>query len=317
MTDATDAVATRDGRDGTAIGASADGAQETPLGRDFGKLWTAAAFSNLADGLGRTAVPLIATTLTRDPLAISAHRRTRVPAVARVRPAGGHDRRPVRPPRHHGGRERHPRRRRARGSPSSPRPAASVCGRSSPARSSSGWARRSSTTRRTPSSPASSTRPQLDRANGRMQAAQITIDNFIATPIARRALRRRARAAAVGRRRRLPRSDRPRALLPLSAARPLRDRALVPDRDAPDIEVARRARADRHAARARRRCRPAKRSSTSGTTATCGRWWSSPRSSARRFSFAQARDDPLLPRRAERRPRRDRLRHRRASGSAR
>ncbi|WP_341999166.1 MFS transporter [Microbacterium sp. LWH7-1.2] len=43
-----------------------------PLGRDFGKLWTAAAFSNLADGLGRVAVPLIATTLTRDPLAISA-----------------------------------------------------------------------------------------------------------------------------------------------------------------------------------------------------------------------------------------------------
>ncbi|SDB93367.1 Transmembrane secretion effector [Sanguibacter gelidistatuariae] len=43
-----------------------------PLGRDFGRLWTAAAFSNLADGLGRTAVPLIATTLTRDPLAIAA-----------------------------------------------------------------------------------------------------------------------------------------------------------------------------------------------------------------------------------------------------
>ena len=42
-----------------------------PLGRDFGKLWTAAMFSNLADGLGRTAVPLIATTLTQDPLAIS------------------------------------------------------------------------------------------------------------------------------------------------------------------------------------------------------------------------------------------------------
>lgn len=46
-------------------------ARRTPLGRDFGKLWTAAAFSNLADGIGRTAVPLIATTLTRDPLAIS------------------------------------------------------------------------------------------------------------------------------------------------------------------------------------------------------------------------------------------------------
>lgn len=46
-------------------------ARRDPLGRDFGKLWTAAAFSNLADGVGRTAVPLIATTLTRDPLAIS------------------------------------------------------------------------------------------------------------------------------------------------------------------------------------------------------------------------------------------------------
>ncbi len=42
------------------------------LGRDFGKLWTASAFSNLADGIGRTAVPLIATTLTRDPLIIGA-----------------------------------------------------------------------------------------------------------------------------------------------------------------------------------------------------------------------------------------------------
>lgn len=41
------------------------------LGPAFGRLWTAAAFSNLADGLGRTAVPLIATTLTRDPLTIS------------------------------------------------------------------------------------------------------------------------------------------------------------------------------------------------------------------------------------------------------
>lgn len=43
-----------------------------PLSADFGKLWTAAAFSNLADGVGRVAVPLIATTLTRDPLAIAA-----------------------------------------------------------------------------------------------------------------------------------------------------------------------------------------------------------------------------------------------------
>lgn len=42
------------------------------LGRDFGKLWTASAFSNLADGIGRTAVPLAATTLTSDPVAIAA-----------------------------------------------------------------------------------------------------------------------------------------------------------------------------------------------------------------------------------------------------
>jgi MFS family permease len=42
------------------------------LGRNFGKLWTAAAFSNLADGVGRVAVPLIATTLTRDPFLIAA-----------------------------------------------------------------------------------------------------------------------------------------------------------------------------------------------------------------------------------------------------
>jgi MFS family permease len=47
-------------------------APRVPLGRDFAKLWTAAAFSNLADGVGRVAVPLIGTTLTRDPLAIAA-----------------------------------------------------------------------------------------------------------------------------------------------------------------------------------------------------------------------------------------------------
>ena len=51
---------------------SAGRGRRVPLGRDFGKLWTAAAFSNLADGVGRVAVPLVATTLTRDPLAISA-----------------------------------------------------------------------------------------------------------------------------------------------------------------------------------------------------------------------------------------------------
>ncbi|WP_194398264.1 MFS transporter [Microbacterium atlanticum] len=53
-------------------GSPARRARPVPLGRDFGKLWTAAAFSNLADGVGRVAVPLVATTLTRDPLAIAA-----------------------------------------------------------------------------------------------------------------------------------------------------------------------------------------------------------------------------------------------------
>jgi len=46
-------------------------AARTPLGAGFGRLWTAAIASNLADGLGRTAVPLIATTLTRDPALIA------------------------------------------------------------------------------------------------------------------------------------------------------------------------------------------------------------------------------------------------------
>lgn len=43
-----------------------------PLGRGFRTLWSAAVFSNLADGIGRTAVPLIAITLSSDPLVISA-----------------------------------------------------------------------------------------------------------------------------------------------------------------------------------------------------------------------------------------------------
>ncbi|WP_295120868.1 MFS transporter [uncultured Leifsonia sp.] len=43
----------------------------TRLGGGFGRLWSAAIASNLADGIGRTAVPLIATTLTRDPALIA------------------------------------------------------------------------------------------------------------------------------------------------------------------------------------------------------------------------------------------------------
>ena len=44
---------------------------KAPLGPDFTKLWSASVASNLADGLGRTAVPLIATTLTKDPVLIA------------------------------------------------------------------------------------------------------------------------------------------------------------------------------------------------------------------------------------------------------
>jgi MFS family permease len=50
---------------------SAPSSERKGLGADFGKLWTAAAFSGLADGIGRIAVPLVATTLTRDPFLIS------------------------------------------------------------------------------------------------------------------------------------------------------------------------------------------------------------------------------------------------------
>lgn len=42
-----------------------------PMSAGFNRLWTAAIASNLADGIGRTAVPLIATTLTRDPALIA------------------------------------------------------------------------------------------------------------------------------------------------------------------------------------------------------------------------------------------------------
>lgn len=72
MTEAVDTVAPAGGRADRQRPSHRKAAQRHPLGKDFAKLWTAAAFSNLADGLGRIAVPLIATTLTRDPLAIAA-----------------------------------------------------------------------------------------------------------------------------------------------------------------------------------------------------------------------------------------------------
>jgi len=52
--------------------APAPTAASTSLSRSgFNRLWSAAIASNLADGVGRTAVPLIATTLTRDPALIA------------------------------------------------------------------------------------------------------------------------------------------------------------------------------------------------------------------------------------------------------
>ena len=43
----------------------------TPLGGAFARLWTASIASNLADGIGRLAVPLLAVSLTKDPVAIA------------------------------------------------------------------------------------------------------------------------------------------------------------------------------------------------------------------------------------------------------
>lgn len=152
------------------------------LGRDFGKLWTAAAFSNLADGVGRTAVPLIAATLTRDPLLISLLGALAfVPWLVFGLPAGmivdRFDRRHV------------------MAGANALRGLAAV-----------GLALLTAFGRLDITAllvgalvfglgetlfdnatnaviPGVVSRDQLDRANGRIQAAQITIDNFVATPI--------------------------------------------------------------------------------------------------------------------------------------
>ena len=42
-----------------------------PLGRAFNQLWSATLASHVADGLLKTAVPLLAASLTRDPVTIS------------------------------------------------------------------------------------------------------------------------------------------------------------------------------------------------------------------------------------------------------
>lgn len=206
------------------------------LGPDFGRLWTAAAFSNLADGIGRTAVPLIATTLTRDPLAIAAIGALAfLPWLVFGLPAGmlvdRFDRRVIMAVANG-----------IRGAVALWLAVLTATGQISL------WALFVGTlvfglgetlfdNATNAVIPGVVARRQLDRANGRMQAAQVTIDSFIAQPIAgvlfAAALVLPLWVGAAG-------YIVPIALalmLPLSAARPLRDRTTVPDPDAPDVEV--------------------------------------------------------------------------------
>lgn len=155
----------------------------TPLGRDFRRLWTAAAFSNLADGVGRIAVPLIATTLTRDPFAISVFGAlAMVPWLVFGIPAGmivdRCDRRLVMAVANG-----------IRGSVAVWLAVLTVTGGMSL------WALFVGTlvfglgetlfdNATNAALPGTVARPQLDRANGWMQGAQVTIDSFVAAPIA-------------------------------------------------------------------------------------------------------------------------------------
>jgi len=153
------------------------------LGRDFGMLWTAATFSNLADGIGRTAVRLVATTLTRDPLLISVIGALAfVPWLVFGLPAGmivdRCDRRLIMAVANA-----------LRGAVAVWLASLAVFGGLSL------WALFVGTlvfgfgetlfdNATNAVIPGVVSRRELDRANGWMQAAQITIDNFIATPIA-------------------------------------------------------------------------------------------------------------------------------------
>lgn len=213
-------------------------AARTKLGPAFGRLWTAAAFSNLADGVGRTAVPLIATTLTRDPFMISVLGALAfLPWLLFGLPAGmivdRFDRRIVMAVANT-----------VRGGAALALAVLTVTGTLSI------WALFAGTlvfgigetlfdNATNAVIPGVVRREQLDRANGWMQAAQVTIDSFIATPIGgvlfgiALALPLWIGAAAY---------LVPIALalmLPLAAARPLREPAAAsaPDPDAPDMEA--------------------------------------------------------------------------------
>lgn len=155
----------------------------SPLGAGFGRLWTAAIASNLADGLGRTAVPLIATTLTRDPALIAGLTAvTFLPWLLFGIPAGMLLDRVDR--------------RIAMAVANSLRFAvAAVLAVLITTDSLTIWllyvcvlafglGETVFDNATTTVVPALVHRDQLDRANGRMQSAEITIQNFIATPVA-------------------------------------------------------------------------------------------------------------------------------------
>jgi MFS family permease len=217
-----------------ASGGPAGPAKRTPLGRDFGKLWTAAAFSNLADGLGRTAVPLIATTLTRDPLAISVIGALAfLPWLVFGLPAGmivdRFDRRLIMAAANT-----------LRGGAALWLAVLTATG------SLELWALFVGTlifglgetlfdNATNAVIPGVVTKPQLDRANGRMQAAHITIDMFVAQPIAGLlfavSLALPLWLGATGYLVPIVLA----LLLPISAARPLREPARVTDPAAPDV----------------------------------------------------------------------------------
>lgn len=212
----------------------ANGAARSPLGRDFGKLWTAAAFSNLADGLGRTAVPLIATTLTRDPLAIAAIAALAfLPWLVFGLPAGmivdRFDRRWIMAIANT-----------IRGGTALVLAVMTVTG------SLTIWSLFVGTlvfglgetlfdNATNAVIPGVVSRPQLDRANGGMQAAQVTIDMFVAQPIAgvlfAVSLALPLWIGSVGYIVPIVLA----LLLPISAARSLREPDAVSDPDAPSV----------------------------------------------------------------------------------
>jgi MFS family permease len=159
------------------------GSKRAPLGRAFGTLWTAAAFSNFADGAGRMAVPLVATTLTDDPLVIAALGALAfVPWLVFGVPAGmivdRFDRRVIMAI--------------ANGLRAGVAAALAVLavvgGLDLVALFAGtllfGFGETLFDNATNASVPAVVRREQLDRANGRIQAAQVTIDSFIAAPVA-------------------------------------------------------------------------------------------------------------------------------------